>query len=77
MTLNVADWEKIIKELKAELTFLKVRVNDITQDTDRLERHYWRDCLLIHDIPWKTKGNPRPVIIKFVRQNNRKKVFSS
>ena len=52
MTLNVADWKKIIKELKAELTFLKVKVDDITQDTDRLEWHYRRDCLLIHDIPW-------------------------
>ena len=105
--------EKIIKNLKEEVTYLRGKVDDITAETDRQEQYSSRNCLLIRGLPEtknentdllamgvietkmdikitdnnidrthrigkpKNNGKPRPVIIKFVRYNNRKKVFSS
>ena len=105
--------EKIIKNLKEEVTYLRGKVNNITAETDRQEQHSRRNYLLIHGIPEnknentnvlamevietkmdikitendidrthrigrpKKNGKPRPVIMKFVWYNDRKKVFSS
>ena len=105
--------EKIIKDLKEEVTYLRGKVDDITAETDRQEQYSRRNCLLIHGLPEsknentdllameaietkmnikitdndidrthrigkpKNNGKPRPVIIKFVRYNDRKKIFSS
>ena len=105
--------EKIIKDLKEEVTYLREKVDDIIAETDRQEQYSRRNCLPIHGIPEnknentnvlamevidtkmdikitendidrthriekpKNNGKPRPVIIKFVRYNDRKKVFSS
>ena len=105
--------EKIIKDLKEEVTYLRGKVDDITVETDRQEQYSGRNYPLTHGIPenknentndlamgaidtkmdikitandidrthrigkLKSNGKPRPVIIKFVRYNDRKKVFSS
>ena len=105
--------EKIIKNLKEEVTYLRGKVDDITAETDRQEQYSRRNCLLIHGLPEsknentdllamevietkmdikitdndidrthrigkpKSNGKSKPVIIKFVRYNDRKKIFSS
>ena len=105
--------EKVIKDLKEEVTYLRGKVDYITAEMDRQEQYSRRNCLLIHGLPEsknestdllameaietqmnikitdndidrthrirkpKNNGKPRPVIIKFVRYNDRKKIFSS
>ena len=105
--------EKIIKDLKEEVTYVRGKVDNIKAEMGKQGQYSRRNCLLIHVIPenknkyiddlamevigskmdikitandinrthrirkLKNNGKPRPVIIKFVRYNDRKKVFSS
>ena len=41
----------IIKDLKKEVTYLRGKVDDITEETDRQEQFSRRNCLLIHSLP--------------------------
>ena len=42
--------EKIIKNFKEEVTYLRGKLDDITAETDRQGQHSGRKCLLIHGL---------------------------
>ena len=42
--------EKIIKDLKEEVTYLREKVDDIAAETDKQEQYSRRKCLLIHGL---------------------------
>ena len=43
--------KKIIKDLNEEQTYLRGKVDDITEETDRHEQYSKRNCLLIDGMP--------------------------
>ena len=49
--------EKITKDLKKEVTYLRGKVDDITAETDRQEQYSRRNYLLIHGIPENENKN--------------------
>ena len=49
--------ENIVKDLKKEVSYLRVKVDDITMKTDRQEQYSRKNCLLIQGIPENNKEN--------------------
>ena len=49
--------ENIVKDLKEEVFYLRVKVDDITMKTDRQEQCSRKNCLLIQGIPENNNEN--------------------
>ena len=49
--------ENIVKDLKEEVSYLRVKVDDITMKTDRQEQCSRKNCLLIQGIPENNNEN--------------------
>ena len=49
--------ENIVKDLKKEVSYLRVKVDDITMKTDRQEQYSRKNCLLIQGIPENNNEN--------------------
>ena len=49
--------ENIVKDFKKEVSYLRVKVDDITMKTDRQEQYSRKNCLLIQGIPENNNEN--------------------
>ena len=107
-----AEKEKLIKDLREEVSSLKNEHEQLKSDVENQEQYSRRNCLLVHSIPEEqgksndsivlnainkhlekevteddierthrvgkpkqNKKTPRPIIIKFVRYNCRRRIF--
>ena len=58
--------EKIIKDLKEEVTYLRGKVDDTTAEIDRQEQYSRMNCLLIHDLPESKNENTDLLAIEVI-----------